>query len=351
MKRIPREILKEYNADCYLVLNSSDIRYFSGLVSSNIALLITEAEAFVFSDGRYKYHIESQSLYTPVVCTGGACIAGAAKIKELGLKRVLIDPESFSYGTYLKAFAEISGNFITASGITNFLRARKSEYEIECIKRAQNIAEESLKEILPLVKEGVTTAEIAAKLDFAMKIKGSEEPAFSTIVLTGAGSADCHGVPDGSVVKKGDFVLFDFGATFKGLRSDMTRTFAVGEADDLMRSLYETVLDAHYRAAEKIKPGIKASEVDSAARKVISDAGYGELFLHSTGHGVGYDIHEFPTVSSKSEAILEENMIITDEPGIYIKDKFGIRIEDMYIVGKNEGISMAEMSKNLIILK
>lgn len=345
-------ILKEHNADGFIALKSSDIRFFSGLTSSNIGILITRDGGFVFSDGRYKYRIEAQNKFIPVVLEGKSLHGGIVdKIKELGLSRVILEPSELSLAAYRKFYAEISDKLVFSDNITEKLRAVKTPEEISYIRKAQRIAEESLNEILPIVREGITTAEIAAKLELSMKIKGSEEPAFSTIVVTGAGCADCHGVPDGSKVKNGDFVLFDFGATVNGLRSDMTRTFAVGCADDFMKSIYGTVLEAHLKAAEKIKEGSFAKDVDFAARRVIEAAGYGKEFLHSTGHGVGYDIHEFPTVSSKSEAILRENMIVTDEPGIYINNKLGVRIEDMYIVGKNEGFSMAEMTKNLIILK
>lgn len=351
MYSIPSDLLKEHNADGYIVLNKSDVRYFSGLVSSNIALLVTAGESYVFSDGRYKYHIESQDVYTPVVCSGSAVTAAAEKIKELGLEKILIDPESISYAVFLSCFAEIRDKLVTATGITNQIRAVKKQYETESVIKAQKISENSLREIFPLINEDVTTSEIAAKLDYAMRLKGSEEASFDTIVLTGAGSADCHGVPDSTKIKKDEFLLFDFGATVNGYRSDMTRTVVYGKADDFMKNIYSTVLDAHIKAAERIKAGVKASDVDAAARNYISEKGYKEAFLHSTGHGVGLDIHEYPSISFKSNTILEKNMLITIEPGIYIKNRFGVRIEDIYIVDDECGISIASMEKNLTELK
>ena len=170
-------------------------------------------------------------------------------------------------------------------------------------------------------------------------------------MLTGAGSADCHGVPDSTKIKKDDFLLFDYGATVNGYRSDMTRTVVYGRADEFMKNIYNTVLEAHYEAAGKIKDGIKASDVDMAARNHIEKNGYGEQFLHSTGHGVGLDIHEYPSVSSKSDVILKKNMLVTIEPGIYIGNRFGVRIEDTYIVEEECGKSVAVMEKSLIELK
>jgi len=351
MYSIPKEILNEYNADGYIVLANSDIRYFSGLVSSNIAILVTKGESFVFSDGRYKYRIEAQKIYTPVVCTESILKVLTDKIKELDLKKVLVDPTAFSYDTFLKRFSDIKDRLILKTSVTENLRAVKREDEIRSVKTAQQIAEESLREIFPLIKAGVTTAEIAAKLDFVMKLKGSEAPAFDTIVLSGAQSADCHGIPDNTEVKEGEFVLFDFGATVNGYRSDMTRTVVYGEPDEFMEKMYNIVLEAHKKSANEIKDGAKASDVDLAGRNYITNEGYGEFFLHSTGHGVGLDIHEYPTVSYRSETILKKNMLITIEPGIYLENRFGIRIEDTYIVGEHSGKSIALMEKTLIKLK
>ncbi len=345
------EILKAEKADGYLVLNNSDIRYFSGIVSSNIALLITGKESFVFSDGRYKYRIEAQNKFTPVVCKSSAVLAAVEKIKELGLKCVLCSPEDFSHKLYLECFKDVSDKLLFKSFVTKEFRAVKRKDEIENIIKAQRIAETSLKEIFPLIKEGVTTAEIQAKLDYAMNIKGSEEPAFPTIVLTGEKTNDCHGVPDNTKISENQFILFDFGATVNGYRSDMTRTVVYKEPDSYMEKIYNIVLAAHEKAAEFIKDGVWASEADACARDYITNQGYGAFFLHSLGHGVGLDIHEYPTLSPKSDAVLKEGMAVTVEPGIYLENKFGIRIEDTYIVEKNGCKSIALMEKSLIKLK
>lgn len=344
-------LLEAEGADGYIVLNHSDIRYFSRLTSSNIALLITEGESFVFSDARYKYRIEAQSRFTPVVVSGNILKAVSDKVNKLGLKKVLADPTDFSHFSYLEYLEPVKDVLFFKTGITKEARAIKREDEIESIIKAQNIAEAALKEIFPLIREGITTAELAARIDFLMSIKGSEEPSFPTIVLSGAGTADCHGVPDNTRVKNGDFVLFDFGATVNGYRSDMTRTVAYGEITPFMEEIYGIVLTAHEKAAASLRAGIRASEADMKARGYIKEKGFGDLFLHSTGHGVGLDIHEYPTVSENSEAVLERNMAVTVEPGIYIKNDFGIRIEDTYIIEENGSYSTAKTEKKLIKLK
>ena len=351
LRKALNSLLEKYRADSYIILSESDVRYFSGIVSSNIALLITKDGFYVISDSRYKYRIEAQSEFIPVVCKKNIYEEIRKIADEKKLSAILIDPAHLSYGVYLKYFFDISGKLILESDITTGLRSVKSGYETESIKKAQQISEKALFDILPSISEGMTTAEISAKLEYAMKLCGSEEPAFETIVLTGEGTADCHGIPDNSKVKEGDFILFDFGATVNGYRSDMTRTFAFRSASEKQKAIYALVLKAHYEAAAKIKSGIFASEVDKAARDVIENAGCADYFLHSTGHGVGLDIHEYPNVTAKSSALLENDMIITVEPGIYFKNEFGVRIEDMYIVKENEGVSLAGAEKNLIILK
>ena len=183
-----------------------------------------------------------------------------------------------------------------------------------------------------------------------MKLYGAEDISFDLITITGKKTSLPHGVPADDLVKEGDFFTCDFGAVYEGYHSDTTRTVAVGFASDEMKQIYDIVLKAQLAALEKIKPGIKCSDVDKTARDIISEAGYGEYFGHSTGHGVGLDIHELPFVSSKSDTILEQGMVITDEPGIYLPDKFGVRIEDMLSVTENGYRNFVSLPKELIII-
>ena len=192
--------------------------------------------------------------------------------------------------------------------------------------------------------------ELSARLEFYMKRKGAEAVSFDLITITGKKTSLPHGVPSGDRVEEGDFFTCDFGAVYEGYHSDTTRTVAVGYATDEMRGIYEIVLRAQLAALEKIKPGTKCSEVDKTARDIITEAGYGKYFGHSTGHGVGLDIHELPFVSSKSDTLLLNGMVITDEPGIYLPGKFGVRIEDMLCVTENGYHNFVNLPKELIIL-
>jgi Xaa-Pro aminopeptidase len=212
------------------------------------------------------------------------------------------------------------------------------------------MAEKAFLEVLNFIREGVTEIQIAAELEYRMKLAGSKAPSFGTIVVSGENSSMPHGVPGSRVIRAGDFITMDFGAVYNGYRSDMTRTVAVGFATDEMQKVYETVLKANLAAIEAVREGVTAASVDLAARNVIKDAGYGEFFTHSTGHGVGLEVHETPTVSFKNENKLCSGQVITIKPGIYKIGKFGVRIEDMVVVTKNGCNNLTKAEKSLIII-
>ncbi len=343
-----KEILLKNDCDGYIVTNDSDIRYFSGLKSSNILLLITNNKSYVLSDGRYKYLIERQKIFEPICVTKSIIESVCDLSKELNLKKIMIDPEYINHKNYKILSDKL--NLVDFTDITKELRITKTEEEIENIKKAQEISEKAFLYVLKNIKAGDTSKEIASLLDYKMNEFGSEEPAFSTIVVNEEESADCHGVPSKKKICNGDLILFDFGATYNGYRSDMTRTVAFGEVSKEKKKIYDIVYNAHILAAKSLKPGIKCMEIDKIARDYIGSFSYNDYFIHSLGHGVGLDIHEFPTLSTKSEDVLKEGMVVTVEPGLYFKNKFGIRIEDTYIITKNGAESIAKIDKKLIII-
>lgn len=250
-----------------------------------------------------------------------------------------------------KKFPDIE--FIKSDELSNNIydmRTIKSTEEIEKIHKAQKIAEKAFDEILGFIRPGVTEREIALKLDNCMLENGAEGLSFETIALAGANTSMPHGVPGNYKVKNGDFVLMDFGAVYDGYHSDMTRTVCVGQPSEKMGKIYDIVLKAQLEALKKVKSGITGSELDGYARDIIDESGYGDFFGHSLGHGVGMEIHEFPTASSKSETILKENMVVTVEPGIYLPGKFGVRIEDFVVVTENSHQNLTNCPKKLIIL-
>lgn len=250
-----------------------------------------------------------------------------------------------------KKFPDIE--FIKSDELSNNIydmRTIKSTEEIEKIHKAQKIAEKAFDEILGFIRPGVTEREIALKLDNCMLENGAEGLSFETIALAGANTSMPHGVPGNYKVKNGDFVLMDFGAVYDGYHSDMTRTVCVGQSSEKMGKIYDIVLKAQLEALKKVKSGITGSELDGYARDIIDESGYGDFFGHSLGHGVGMEIHEFPTASSKSETILKENMVVTVELGIYLPGEFGVRIEDFVVVTENSHQNLTNCPKKLIIL-
>ncbi len=343
-----RKIILHNKCDGVIITGASDIRYLSGLKSSNIAILITLNKAFVLSDGRYKFLIERQKLYTPICISKGIYDSLVELICDEELKRVMIDPSEISHKNYMLLAEKI--NLSDYERITEKLRIIKNNDEVTNITKAQEIADKAFGELLKQIKTGMTTKEIAALLDYKMSLYGSEEPAFSTIIVNEDESADCHGVPSDKKIKNGDLILFDFGATFNGYRSDITRTIAVGSISEEKKEIYDIVLQAHNEAVKKLKPGVLCSELDEISRKCFKEHGLEEYFIHSLGHGVGLDIHEAPSLSKKSDVVLQEGMIVTIEPGLYFKDKFGIRIEDTYLITENGSKSLTNIQKNLIII-
>ena len=352
MKRIEsvRKILEENQAA--LIFTPVSRLYLSGFQSSLGYLFITKSDAVLFVDGRYIEAAKNGVNSDVEVCL-------FTKLSEqvkgfLGEKTNTLLVETTNTVADVRGFERLFEKQITPSNelenTLHTLRLVKNDYEVECIVKAQRMAEKAFGDILNFIREGVTETEIAAELEYRMKLAGSETVSFETIAVTGEKSSMPHGVPGDKVVKNGDFITMDFGAVYKGYHSDMTRTVAVGFATDEMQKVYNTVLNANIAAANTVCEGKKASEVDLAARNIIKAAGYGEFFTHSTGHGVGLEIHEAPTVSFKNETELRSGQVITIEPGIYLEGKFGVRIEDMVVVAKNGCNNLTNAPKSLIII-
>ena len=230
------------------------------------------------------------------------------------------------------------------------LRIVKRDDELQCLREAFRIADESFSAMLPQLKVGMTENEARIILETEMLKRGSREPSFTTIVASGYRSSMPHGVASDKVMERGDFVTFDFGAMYSGYHSDMTRTIVLGKASDEQKKLYSIVLEAQTRGVAFIKEGVTGAEVDAVCRDYIKEQGYGTNFGHGTGHGVGLDIHELPVASPRSKDILTENMVVTVEPGIYLPGHMGLRIEDTVIVTKEGCEILTQTPKDLIEL-
>lgn len=346
-------MLSERNASA-LIMSEDNVRYFTSFSSTNGYLLVTAENSFFLTDSRY---VEAAQKTIKTV-DGVLLFENFEKsllplVKELGVKTLSIEGGR----TTVKRLHELQKQFSSVTfetekldGEIDLLRAVKSDEECEKIIKAQRIAEKAFSLLLPKVAVGKTERELSLELDYTMLKLGAQGLSFETIAVSGKNGSMPHGIPSDKKIESGDFVTFDFGAIYKDYHSDMTRTVAVGEISDKQRDVYETVLKAQKRAIDAVAAGKSCFDIDKIARDIIEEKGYGKYFGHGLGHGVGVEIHEFPTVSPRSQTVLEPGHVITIEPGIYIPGEFGVRIEDMIYVTENGGKNLTNCPKELTIL-
>lgn len=358
MKHRINNLQKNIQSESKSFLITSDVNrfYFTDFSSSAGCVFITKGNAYLLVDFRYGEAAQNQVKHCKVVIFKKLTESIKEICKEEHISEIFLEEESVTLAqaeNFNKEFAKfgvtLSHDKLLDTIIKN-QRLVKSENEITMIKKAQLITEQAYTEVLNYVKPGVTEREIALELEYLMRKKGADGVSFSLITITGKNTSLPHGVPGENIIKEGDFFLSDIGALYNGYHSDMTRTVAVKTASDEMKEIYDIVLNAQLSALKAVKAGAKAGIVDKTARDHISSYGYGEYFGHSTGHGVGLDIHEAPVISLNSETILSNKMIITVEPGIYIPNKFGVRIEDMVCVTEDGYENFASIDKSLVIV-
>ena len=347
------EILKSKN-DCVIITSPENRRYFTSFNSSDGFLVITVDEATFFTDSRYIEAAQNQVTVCKSVLLRRVSETIVPYLKEKNIENIYLETERLTVAelnSLKKAFdfCKVEAKE-EVDEIINKLRSVKTDYEVDCIKKAQKIAEDAFSHILNFIKEGVTEKEIALELDFFMLKNGAEAVSFETIAVSGKNSSMPHGVPTDKKIEKGDFITMDFGAVYNGYHSDMTRTVIVGKPTEKQKEVYETVLKAQKSALEVLKNGVTGFDADKVARDIIENAGYKENFGHGTGHGVGIEIHESPNLSPYSKATLETGNVVTVEPGIYIPDEFGVRIEDMALITEDGYINLTSCEKELIIL-
>lgn len=338
-----RERLEREKAAALIVTRSTNVTYVTGMDGIDDeedphVVVITRGEAILYTDSRYDEVARGQAIGTPwqVRRPEYPYVASvSADIAQLvaGVDGAVLIEDSVPHRSYLEWEAKLSPLTVAASdGWVERVRVVKDAGEIERIARAQSIADEAWAYLLGWMQAGRTEREAAMELDFAMRRLGADTVGFPTIVASGPNGSRPHAVPGDRAFQRGDLVTFDFGAKVGGYHSDMTRTIAVGELSDAHAQMYETVRVANQAGINAVRAGVAGAAVDRAARDVIEGAGMGEHFGHGTGHGVGLAIHEFPYVSPRSEWTLEAGMVVTVEPGIYVPEDAGVRIEDLVVV-------------------
>lgn len=352
----PIELLKNQLksfTDCALITDGINRRYFTQMKSSAGTLVVFPEKAYLIIDFRYIEKARKTVKGCDVILQKNLYEQINALIDEHNAGKVSVEADNMTISQLAKISGKLKCEVDSSRSLSECIgeiRVCKRDEEIKKIIAAQRIAEKGFEHILNFIRTGKTEREIQLELDYFMLRNGAEELSFDTIALSGKNTSLPHGVPSDKQIEYGDFVLMDYGAVVDGWHSDMTRTVCVGQPSDEMRQVYETVLKAQLAGLSAVRTGITGIELDKAARDVIDAAGYGEYFGHSLGHGVGMEIHEAPTASPTCNNVLEENMIITIEPGIYIPENFGVRIEDFVIVRENGCENMTKAPKDLIII-
>ncbi|HRZ87030.1 MAG TPA: Xaa-Pro peptidase family protein [bacterium] len=327
-------LLEQQRLDALIVTNLTNVRYLSGFRGSSGFLLVTPRGGTLFTDFRYKESSRGEvsghrvEIYRHSFLRSFSRAAERMKIRRLGFESSTI-PYLF-YEEFRKALKKT--RLVPVKAIVEEARRIKDPAEIERIEAAVTIAERVMKKALTLLSPGVTGKDIALEIDHRFRLEGADGTAFDTIVAFGPDSSKPHAAVSDRPLKKGDSVLIDMGCTVGGYSSDLTRTFFFNTISGRQKKLYALVLEAQRRAIELIRPGIPASRVDRAARRQIAAAGFGPLFGHSLGHGIGLEVHELPRLSSRAADTLAERMVFTVEPGVYIPGQGGVRIEDMVAV-------------------
>jgi Xaa-Pro aminopeptidase len=333
-----------------LVTKLENIAYLTGFSGSAAMLLITKDSAVFVSDGRYRDQAEQQLCANGIDAT--IVIGAAAKqMESLVLAvppgaRLGLEDRDVTWSFLTRATKEFTNPIVATAGCIEELRVIKDAGEIDRIERACSIADQALAEVKTRLVERPSEAEFAAELEFAMRRFGSSGVSFETIVASGERGAFPHARPTGRVVNEGDLVVVDFGAMVDGYHSDMTRTFIVGPPSDEQRTHYEAVQIAQQAGVDAVRAGVAASEVDRACRDQLDALGFGDYFTHGTGHGVGREIHEAPSVGGRVTDSLSVGMVVTVEPGVYLPGVGGVRIEDTLVVTNDGTRTLTKSTKD-----
>lgn len=351
--RIVRE-LNRCGADAVVLHTPQNRRYLTGLrTSAGVAAVTARGEAVFAVDFRYITEARQALRSTPMDCreverTGEDGWVGSY-LRDKGCGRVLIEDQYLSMAR-VEALREQWGMELAGCGWMEVLRAVKTPEELKNIRISQEIAELSLRQTLEIAAPGKTERQIEAYLTWRLLENGSENGVFGIVAASGPNTALPHATPTDRRLQRGDFLLLDFGAIYRGWYSDISRTVAIGCAGEEMRQVYQLVRQAGDAAMAAMAGGVSAAAVDETARAVIRRGGYGAYFGHGLGHGVGLDIHEAPRLRPQSQDVLRAGNVVTVEPGVYLPDQFGVRIEDMLAVTEDGCVDLTSMGRDLVVL-
>ena len=338
--------------DAILISAPENRRYLSGFTGSAGYLLITPQRQLLFTDSRYSEQAGNQAPHFEVIQMQPGLDWLMDALSETGVRRVGFESDHMtvaSYNRVLDAVKEREGlgglSLIATSGITDELRPFKDQDELAQLQKAIDASDRAMEAVCPTIQAGMTEREVAWRMEVAMREYGADKTSFDTIVAAGPNGAMAHHRPDDTVIKAGEPIVIDMGARVNGYCSDLTRTVVVGEPDEMFHKIYNIVLGAQLTAINTVRPGLTGEECDGLSRHIIAEAGYGDNFGHSLGHGVGLAVHESPRVGPGGENVLEPGMVFTIEPGIYLTGWGGVRIEDIVVLGQDGATPLSKAGK------
>lgn len=346
-----RKALETKKLDALLVTSGVNRRYMTGFTGTAGAAIISQDDARFITDFRYTEQAGVQAKDFNVVEHKQLIeLEIRDQLKDMNVKRLGFEQDYISYKNYLTYQDTLEVDLVPVSGAVESLRLIKTEDELEVMKQAAKIADKAASHIQSHIKPGVKEIDVSNELEFFMRKEGAVSSSFEIIVASGYRSALPHGVASDKEIQSGELVTLDFGALYNGYCSDITRTYAVGEISEELETVYNTVLEANMRGLEGVKPGITGKEADTLTRDYIKGKGFGDYFGHSTGHGLGMEVHEGPGLSFRSDKKLETGMVVTVEPGIYVPGVGGCRIEDDIVITETGNERLTFAAKELIHL-
>jgi Xaa-Pro aminopeptidase len=350
-----RKTLAAHKLDALLVAHLPNIRYLCGFSGSSGVLLVSEKGSVFFTDGRYTTQARAEVQGARVAVTRKPGLTAAAewlKSRGQGLRRIGVEAEHMTVGarSRLAAVLPSKTRLREAPPLVEQARMVKDEEEIARIRAAVLLGAGLFDTVLKTIRPGVKEADVAAEMEYAARRAGAEQMSFETIIASGERSALPHGRASLAAIPARGFVVCDFGVILAGYCSDMTRTVHVGDPTREARQTYEAVREAQQAAVDAARSGTSVGEVDGAARNLLRKKHLAKFFRHSTGHGVGLEIHESPRIAAAQTEILRPGMVITIEPGVYLPGKWGVRIEDMVVVRERECEMLTPSSRELIVI-
>lgn len=347
-----RSKLKENGIDGILITKKENYMYLSGFTGSSAHLVITQNSADLITDFRYIEQATKQApLFNIIKYKGNVAIEINNALKRNNVEKLGFESIDLTYDKYKDYSSKFEvKELIPLKNIIESIRMIKDSEELQFIKKAVEIADGAFLNVLPLIKPGILETEVSAEIEYFMKKQGAQGSSFQTIVASGARSAMPHGVASNKEIKNGDVIIMDYGAIYQGYCSDITRTIFLGKPDEKMTKIYDIVLRAQKEALNGAHKGLKGREIDSIAREIINNSGYEKNFGHGLGHGVGLEIHEEPRFAPSDDNTMENGMVVTVEPGIYVEGYGGVRIEDMIVIKDDQPEILTRATKELIVL-